>query len=46
MKTFKIPVNATFAGKFYHPAVICEDMYNYDVRAQIKGEWIEVQKTF
>lgn len=45
-RTFKVPVNASFAGRFYHPMVICEDMYNYDVRAQIKGEWVEVQKSF
>jgi len=42
-KTFKIPVNATFAGKFYHPAVYCEAMYNNDIAAQLKGQWIEVK---
>jgi len=42
-KTFKIPVNATFAGKFYHPAVFCESMYNNDINAQLKGQWIEVK---
>lgn len=45
-KTFKVPVNASFAGRFYHPMIVCEEMYHYDVRAQIKGEWVEVQKSF
>ncbi len=42
-KTFKVPVNATFAGKFYHPAVYCEAMYRDDIRAQLKGYWIDVK---
>ncbi|MCX7861982.1 MAG: MG2 domain-containing protein [Bacteroidales bacterium] len=45
-KKFIVPVNASFAGRFYHPMIICEDMYNYDTRAQIKGMWVEVQKSF
>ncbi len=42
-KTFKIPVNATFAGRFYHPATYCEAMYHDDVSAQLKGYWINVK---
>ena len=45
-KTFKIPVNVSFAGKFYHPMIICEDMYNPQIKAQIKGKWINIEKAF
>ena len=43
-KTFKIPVNATFAGTFYHPAVYCEAMYRDDIRGLLKGYWTNVEK--
>lgn len=43
-KTFKIPVSATFAGKFYHPAVYCEAMYRDDIRGLLKGYWTNVEK--
>ncbi len=45
-KTFKVPVNASFAGRFYHPLVLCEDMYNSDIAAQLKGQWIEIPRSF
>jgi hypothetical protein len=44
--TFKIPVNASFAGKFYHPALYCEAMYRGDMGAQLKGHWINVKPAY
>lgn len=42
-KVFKISLNATFTGKFYHPAIICEAMYNNNIFAQLKGTWITIK---
>ncbi len=41
-KTFKILLNATYAGRFYQPAIQCEAMYDHTIRASTGGEWVEV----
>jgi len=42
-KTFVFRLNATYVGKYYQPPVSCEAMYNYSVRTQKPGRWIEVK---
>ena len=42
-KTFEFQLNATYKGKFYMPPVSCEAMYDYSVRAQKAGKWVEVK---
>ncbi len=42
--TVYVMLNATYAGKFYLPAIHCEAMYDADVYAQSTGRWIEVVK--
>tara|TARA_R110001592_G_scaffold307299_3_gene581090 strand:+ start:128293 stop:133821 length:5529 start_codon:yes stop_codon:yes gene_type:complete len=41
-KTFEILLNATFAGKFYQPAVFCAPMYDESIQAAKPGRWVEV----
>lgn len=41
-KTFEILLNATFAGRFYKPAVLCAPMYDESIKALEPGEWVEV----
>lgn len=41
-KTFTVMLNATFAGRFYMPAIRCEAMYIQDAYANSAGEWVEV----
>ncbi|MBE0639437.1 MAG: hypothetical protein IH598_13050 [Bacteroidales bacterium] len=40
--TFRIEMNAAYAGKFYHPAASCQAMYDPSVYAVEKGRWVEV----
>jgi uncharacterized protein YfaS (alpha-2-macroglobulin family) len=41
-KTFEILLNATFAGKYYQPAVFCAPMYDESIQATKPGRWVEV----
>lgn len=41
-KVFKVQLNATFMGKFYLPTIYAEAMYDYSIRAQLPGKWVEV----
>ena len=41
-KTFKVLLNATYAGRFYLPAVQCEAMYDNTINARQPGKWVEV----
>ena len=41
-KIFKMMLNASYAGKFYLPAVSCEAMYDASISARRKGKWVEV----
>lgn len=43
-KTFKVRLNATYAGRFYLPPVEVYDMYNEEVIAREPGRWVEVGK--
>ncbi len=40
--TFKVRLNATYAGRYYLPPVEAEDMYNNDIKARAVGKWVEV----
>jgi alpha-2-macroglobulin len=41
-KTFRVRLNAAYAGRYYLPAVNCEAMYENNVHANSKGRWVEV----
>lgn len=41
-KTFIVLANASYAGKFYLPAVSCEAMYDVQINAVQKGRWISI----
>lgn len=41
-KTFRLKLIATYAGRYYLPAVSCEAMYDRSVNARTKGKWVEV----
>ena len=43
-KTFKVLLNATYAGRFYLPAVQCEAMYDNTINAREPGTWVEVKE--
>ena len=43
-KTFRVKLSASYAGKFYHPAVSVESMYNKNFSASKAGLWVEVVK--
>jgi uncharacterized protein YfaS (alpha-2-macroglobulin family) len=44
-KTIRIAtrLTATYAGKFYLPAVSCRAMYRNDISALVPGQWVEVR---
>jgi uncharacterized protein YfaS (alpha-2-macroglobulin family) len=42
-KTFTMKVNASYAGRYYLPSVLAEAMYVPDIKATVKGEWVEVK---
>ena len=41
-KTFEIPVNAAYLGRFYRPPVVVEHMYDPGTYARSAGEWTKV----
>jgi uncharacterized protein YfaS (alpha-2-macroglobulin family) len=41
-KTFKILLNASYAGQFYLPTIYAEAMYDATINARQPGKWIEV----
>jgi hypothetical protein len=41
-KTFRIRLNAAYAGNYYLPAVSCEAMYENNIQAHTKGRWVRV----
>jgi uncharacterized protein YfaS (alpha-2-macroglobulin family) len=43
-KIFVTGINASFAGKYYLPAIRAEDMYTLDAVTTVKGRWTEVVK--
>jgi hypothetical protein len=42
-KTFVFYLNSAYKGKYYHPPVSCEAMYDNSVRAQKAGKMVEVE---
>lgn len=42
-KTFRFKLNATYEGKYWHPPVFCEAMYDASVRAKTDGSWVEIK---
>lgn len=40
--TLSVMLNAAYAGKFYLPGVVAEAMYDNNVFASSKGQWVEV----
>jgi alpha-2-macroglobulin len=42
--TFKVSLNAAYAGKFYMPGISCQAMYDNSIYAHTKGYWVEVVK--
>ena len=43
-KSFEILVNAAYAGKYFMPGTLCEDMYDHTVQARKNGMWVEVAR--
>jgi uncharacterized protein YfaS (alpha-2-macroglobulin family) len=44
VQTFRIALNASFAGRYYLPGIYTEAMYNKSIHAQSAGKWITVTK--
>lgn len=42
-KTFRLSLNASYAGKFYMPGTNCEAMYDASINARNKGQWVSVK---
>ena len=40
--TYRIQLNAAYAGRYFLPPVSCEGMYDSRIRAANSGEWVEV----
>jgi len=45
-QTYKVMLNASFAGKFYLPAVNAAAMYDNTVFARKKGMWVRVESVY
>ena len=45
-KTYKVLLNASFAGKYYLPAVNVEAMYDNTIYARKSGQWVEVKSVY
>lgn len=43
-KSFKVMLNASYAGKYYMPAVNCEAMYDATIHARNQGQWVVVEQ--
>lgn len=42
--SFKVRLQASYCGRFIHPSVICEAMYNPEYQSRLAGGWLEVRK--
>ena len=40
--TYKVMLNASYAGRFYLPGTVCEAMYDNTINARSQGKWITV----
>jgi alpha-2-macroglobulin len=45
-RTYRVMLNASFAGKFYLPAVNVAAMYDNTIFARKKGEWVTVESVY
>ncbi len=43
-KTFRVALNATYAGRYYLPKVYSEAMYDKSISASRHGQWISIHK--
>lgn len=43
-KTFKVLINASYAGIFYLPGINCEAMYDATINARVSGKWVSVDR--
>lgn len=43
-KTFRILLNASYAGEYYLPTIYCEAMYDRSINARKAGRWVKVVK--
>ena len=43
-KNFALRMTATYPGRYYLPTQVSEAMYANDVKAAVKGRWVEVSK--
>ena len=41
-RTYRVQLNAAYAGRYYLPTVGCEAMYDKRIRASVPGKWVEV----
>ena len=41
-RTFRIALNASYKGRFYAPAIVCEAMYDNSIHARQPGTWMKV----
>ncbi|NLA23337.1 MAG: hypothetical protein GX879_00050 [Bacteroidales bacterium] len=46
VKTFKVMLNASYAGKFYMPPVQVSAMYDNTIYARTKGQWLEIEDSY
>ncbi|MFZ4474646.1 MAG: MG2 domain-containing protein [Saprospiraceae bacterium] len=42
-RTYRIQLNAAYAGRYYLPTASCEAMYDNRISANVPGKWVEVQ---
>jgi alpha-2-macroglobulin len=43
-KTFRVLLNASYAGEYYLPTIYCEAMYDNSINARKPGKWVNVVK--
>ena len=43
-RTFALKFTATYAGRFYAPGIVLEDMYDAALTARTGGQWVKVVK--
>lgn len=43
--TYKVQLNAAYAGRFHLPTVYAEAMYDNDINSRVAGTWVEVHSS-
>jgi uncharacterized protein YfaS (alpha-2-macroglobulin family) len=41
-RTYRVQLNAAYAGRYYLPTTTCEAMYDNRITANVPGKWVEV----